>query len=190
MVFNLKLSIKDVILISLFSALMVVGAYIRIPLPPPFLPVTFQAFFCAYAGLILGSRLGALSQFIYVFLGLVGFPIFSEGSGISYILSPSFGFLIGFILAAYIIGKISELPGHIGLKRSLLSVLSGLLIIYIIGSVYMFLILKFYMNSPRVDIGFVITANLPYMVKDLILYVIVALSVRSVLPVLKKAGLI
>jgi biotin transport system substrate-specific component len=53
---------------------------------------------------MLGSKLGALSQLIYVVLGLIGIPVFTKGGGLSYIFEPSFGYLIGFILAACIIG--------------------------------------------------------------------------------------
>jgi len=185
MVFKMKIGIKNIILVSLFSSLMVVGAYVRIPFP--LLPVTLQPFFCAFAGLILGSRLGAVSQIIYIFLGLVGLPVFAEGSGILYVLRPSFGFLLGFILGAYIIGEVSEILGTFSLKTSLISVLSGLISIYILGEIYMFIILRFYMDK-QISLGFVIAFNLPYMLKDLVLYIVVAISAGSILPALRKAG--
>ena len=102
----MKINTRDLILVSLFTALMVVGAFIKIPFP--LLPITLQPFFCAFAGLILGSRLGALSQIIYVVMGLVGLPVFTQGGGLIYVFVPSFGFLLGFILGAYVIGRISE----------------------------------------------------------------------------------
>jgi len=97
---------RDLILVALFAALTAVGAFIKIPIP--YVPFTLQYFFCALAGIILGSKLGALSQIIYVAVGLVGAPVFTDGGGITYIFKPTFGYLIGFIVAAYVIGKIRE----------------------------------------------------------------------------------
>ena len=57
---------------------------------------------------MLGSRLGALSQLVYVVLGLIGIPVFTAGGGISYIFKPTFGYLLGYIIGAYVIGKIAE----------------------------------------------------------------------------------
>ena len=50
------------------------------------------------AGLLLGARLGALSQALYVGLGLVGLPIFAAGGGFSYVFNPTFGFLLGLVI--------------------------------------------------------------------------------------------
>ena len=97
---------KNLILVSLFAALTAVGAFIRIPIP--FVPFTLQYLFCAFAGILLGPKLGALSQIIYVGMGLIGIPVFTEGGGIAYVFKPTFGYLIGFIVAAYVIGKIAE----------------------------------------------------------------------------------
>ena len=60
------------------------------------------------AGLLLGARLGALSQALYVGLGLVGLPIFAAGGGFSYVFNPTFGFLLGLIPAAWVIGRLAE----------------------------------------------------------------------------------
>jgi biotin transport system substrate-specific component len=183
----MKIHTKDLILVALFTSLMVVGAFIKIPFP--LLPITLQPFFCAFAGLILGSRLGALSQALYVVMGLVGLPVFSSGGGLTYIFMPSFGFLLGFIISAFVIGKISESFNKITLKNALLSVTSGFLVIYAIGIPYMFLILKFYLNKPSITFWYIITTNFPYMIKDLILFLIVAYASVAILPVIKKTSL-
>lgn len=180
----MKIKTSEMILVSLFTALMAVGAFVRIPFPV--LPITLQPFFCALAGIILGSRLGTLSQLVYVILGLVGTPIFSKGGGITYIFEPSFGFLLGFIAGAYVIGRVSEILKEINLKNTVISVMSGLAAIYTAGIPYMFLILRFYMNKPKITFWYVLATNFPYMIKDLVLYVIIAATAASVLPVLKK----
>ena len=64
---------------SLFTALIAVGAFIKIPIPV--VPFTLQFLFTTLAGLLLGSKMGAVSVIAYMVLGLVGLPIFSEGGG-------------------------------------------------------------------------------------------------------------
>ena len=70
---------RNLILTALFAALTAIGAFIRIPFA--FSSITLQFFFTAMAGLLLGAKLGALSQLLYVVLGLVGVPIFAAGGG-------------------------------------------------------------------------------------------------------------
>lgn len=182
----MKISTKDMILVALFSALMAVGAFIKIPFP--FVPLTFQPFFCAFAGLMLGSRLGTLSMAIYVALGLAGVPIFTQGGGPMYVLKPSFGYLIGFIAGAYIIGKVFEILREINIKNALVSVMSGLLVIYLIGIPYMYLILKFYLNKPDITMWGTIISLISFIIKDMVLYIIVAITSCTIIPVLKRSG--
>lgn len=184
----MKMKTRDMILVALFAALMVVGAFIKIPLPV--VTLTFQPFFCALAGIILGSRLGALSQFVYMLLGLVGVPVFSQGGGPMYALKPSFGYIIGFVAAAYIIGRVSEALKEMNLKNTLISVLSGLIVIYLIGVPYMYLIVNFYVKKPMTLWAALAAGFFPFIVKDLVLYVVVAVIACQVVPVLRKAGLI
>ena len=90
------------------------------------------------SGLLLGPKLGALSQLVYVLLGLSGVRIFAGFSGgPQTIFKPSFGFLIGFIFAAYIVGKITNNRSKINFRRVLLATLTGtFVIIFIWCSIY------------------------------------------------------
>ena len=87
----MKNKVNDLVMISLFAALTAVGAFIKIPIPH--VPLTLQTLMVMFAGLILGSRRGALSQLLYLVIGLLGIPIFAQGGGPGYVLQPSFGFL-------------------------------------------------------------------------------------------------
>lgn len=170
-----KSSVKKMILVALFSALMVVGAYIKIP--NPFFPVlfTFQGVFCAYAGLLLGANLGAAAIAVYICMGLAGLPVFSVPAGPQYIFNPTFGFLLGFLSAAWIIGKISGQRKQITYLKAFAASFSGLFFIYAIGTGYMYLIYHFYNKSP---VGFWALASgmALYFVKDFILFLFVAVS--------------
>ena len=86
---------RSLLLAALFAALTAVGAFLRIPVGP--ISFTLQVFFTCTAGLLLGPWYGAASQAVYVLLGLIGVPIFTEGGGLMYVAKPSFGFLLGLI---------------------------------------------------------------------------------------------
>ena len=95
----------NLILCSLFTALIAVGAFIKVPVPV--VPFTLQFLFTTLAGLLLGSKKGAISVVAYMILGLAGLPIFSEGGGFWYVIKPSFGYIIGFCIGTYVTGLIA-----------------------------------------------------------------------------------
>ena len=127
-----KITIHQMTLVSLFAALTAVGAFISIPIG--LIPISLQNLFTLLAGMVLGSKLGALSQLIYVLLGTVGLPIFSGYRGGPGVLAgPTGGFLIGFILSAYVIGKLTEKLTNVKIWSCIAIGLLGVFIIYITG---------------------------------------------------------
>ncbi|WP_272507463.1 biotin transporter BioY [Clostridium aestuarii] len=178
---------KELTLVSLFAALMVVGAYVSIP--TPWVPLTFQPFFCCFAGVLLGSRLGALSQIVYILIGLCGVPVFQGGkAGPSVIVSTTFGYLIGFVISAYVIGQITE-TRKASIKNLSLGVLIGLAIIYIFGVAYLYVIVNFYIAKPMSIIKAIQAGFIPFIIKDLVLSGIVVTASYKIIPALNKAGL-
>ena len=133
---------KNMILVALFAALTAVGAFIRIPMGIS--TITLQFLFTALAGVLLGRELGALSQAIYVALGIVGVPVFASGGGFQYVFNPTFGFLLGLIPAAWVIGKLSE-NAHAP-KRVAIACLAGLAVLYLIGVPYMGIVCNAYLG--------------------------------------------
>jgi len=133
-------------MVPLFAALTAVGAFIKIPIP--YVPLTLQTLMVMFAGLLLGSRMGALSQVLYLAIGLSGLPIFAQGGGPGYILQPSFGFLAGFIAGAYVIGKVVENQQRLSLLRTLAALLLGQAVIYFFGIAYLHFNLNFILHKP------------------------------------------
>jgi len=136
-----KTSIKGIVYAALFGALTAAGAFIVIPLPP--VPITAQTFFLNVAAVLLGGSLGAASQFIYVMLGIVGIPVFAGGkAGLGVIFGPTGGYLLGFIIAAFVIGIINQMKKSAGIFWHIFSMLIGMLIIYFLGSLQLSLVAK------------------------------------------------
>lgn len=142
---KMKLTTKDLVLIPLFSALVAVGAFLKIPIGV--IPVSLQFVFVMLAAFILGAKRGSLAVLIYVLLGLAGLPIFTGGGGPQYILSPSFGYLLGMILAAFVTGTIAEKTRRRTLWQNFLAAFLGLLIVYALGVAWLYLIKNIYLGG-------------------------------------------
>ncbi|MDD4573184.1 MAG: biotin transporter BioY [Sphaerochaeta sp.] len=93
---------RKTVLTALFASLIIVGAYIRFPLPP--VPITLQTLFVISAALLGGTAIGIGSVSIYLLLGAVGLPVFTAGGGLGILLGPTGGFLFGLLPAALLAG--------------------------------------------------------------------------------------
>ncbi len=135
---------------AMFVALTAIGANMTSIVP--FLavggvPITLQTFFAVLAGLVLGSRLGAFSMFVYMMLGLVGAPIFAQfKGGVGMVLSPTFGFILSFILVAYIAGKIREF--NFSLPAYIIAALAAMTINYAFGTNWMYVAYQLWFDAP------------------------------------------
>ena len=141
-----KIATKDMIMCALFTALIAVGAFIKVPVPV--VPFTLQFLFTMLAGLIMGGRLGAVSVGLYAMLGLAGLPIFAEGGGIWYVMKPSFGYIIGFALGSLVTGMMVEKLEKLTTGRLLAACFTGLAIVYACGMIYYYIICNFVIGTP------------------------------------------
>jgi biotin transport system substrate-specific component len=114
-----------------FALLTWAGARLSIPVPGALVPGTLQLVPVLLAGLILGARAGSLSQLSYLGMGMAGLPVFAlPGSGPAYLLGPTGGFLIGFLLAPWVVGRLAA--GR-GLAGRFLATLAGAAVVHLCG---------------------------------------------------------
>ena len=175
---------KDMILTALFAALTAAGAFIRIPLGVS--TITLQLLFTALAGVLLGARLGALSQTVYVLLGLAGLPIFASGGGFQYVLNPTFGFVFGLIPAAYIIGGLTA--GNISSKRVAFACLAGFAVLYLIGVPYMGVVCNAYLGKGLTFWQILKSGMLIYLPGDCLKIAVCAVLAPQLTRALARAG--
>ena len=112
---------RTMVLCAMFVVLIAAGAWIKIPVPV--VPFTLQYLFTMLAGIL------------YLALGLAGLPIFAQGGGLSYLLQPSFGYLIGFAAGAFVTGTMAR-SGPVTFRRLLAANLVGLGVVYLFGMLY------------------------------------------------------
>lgn len=139
------LSVRDMVLCALFSALIAAGAFIRIPLP--YVPFTLQFLFTNLAGLLLGGKRGLVSVTLYIAVGLAGVPVFTQGGGPGYVLQPSFGYIMGFALGTWLAGRIAE-RGEGSVKADILAGLANFAAVFALGLTHLYLITNFYLEKP------------------------------------------
>lgn len=137
---------RRAVLVALFAVLTAVGAFVRVPLPG--IPFTLQVPAVLLAGVALGPWLGAASQLAYLAVGLVGLPVFATGGGPGYVLTPTFGFLVGFVVAAPVVGLVAGDPSRSSTPRVALALALGILAIYCVGVPWFAWNLAFYQNKP------------------------------------------
>ena len=154
-----NLSLRGMILASMFGAATAAGAYIMIPLP--LVPITLQTLFLNLAAALLGGRLGALSQVVYVLIGIIGLPVFAGGkAGFGVVLGPTGGYLIGFIAAGYVVGKLSELKDNPGFIWTACAMLIGMIVIYGCGITQLSIV-------ARLSVGKAVAVGaLPFLIGD------------------------
>jgi len=117
------------------------GAKVAVPLPGTPVPATLQTLPVLLAGLLLGSRIGALSQVVYLTLGLAGLPVFAlPGAGPAYLLGPTGGYLLGFVAAAWITGALAPPSPGRGLLRRFAAVIVGIAAIHAAGVLWLALL--------------------------------------------------
>lgn len=170
-----KMSVRGMAYAAIFGAATAVGAYIIIPFPV--VPITLQTLFVALAACLLGGRLGALSQFIYVLLGIIGLPVFSGGkAGLGVLAGPTGGYLIGFIAGAYVTGKLVEIRKEASIYWTAFSIAVGFLVIYTLGVIQLSFLAELGLKKA-ISVGVI-----PFLIGDclkIILASIVVIKIRD-----------
>ncbi|PKN71155.1 MAG: BioY family transporter [Deltaproteobacteria bacterium HGW-Deltaproteobacteria-12] len=167
-----KRSLRGMAYASMLGALTAIGAYIIIPLPP--IPVTLQTLFVSLAGALLGGYLGALSQVVYILLGVIGLPVFAGGkAGFGVLIGPTGGYLIGFVIGAFIIGKLTAMRRAPGLLWLMGSMTAGITMVYTLG------ILQLMVVAKLTFVQAVWVGLLPPLPGDMIKIVVAALICRQ-----------
>mgnify|MGYP000005202965 FL=1 len=179
-----RIKSQEMAFTGLFAALIAAGAYMRIDIPVQPFPMhfTLQFFFVLLAGYVLGARRGAACVCVYLAVGLAGIPVFAAGGGPAYLIRPTFGFLIGFVAAAWITGKLCwKRPGG-GVAWRLFSAFWGMMAYYLCGMVYFYVISNYVIHMPVSWKLVVINCFLITVAEDFILCVMAAVVARRLMP--------
>lgn len=128
-----NLSLRDMMLVSMFTAILAVLAYVAVPLPFSPVPVTGQTFGIMLIGLLLGKKRGVMAVALMLLLGAVGVPVFSGGrAGLSILAGPTGGYLFSWLLSVVVVDALkSKIRGFKGAVAA--SFVGGVIVVYAIG---------------------------------------------------------
>ena len=164
---------QSVVYAGMFAALTAAGAFIAIPISV--VPFTLQNLFTTLAGLLLGARVGALSQTTYIPVGVAGLPVFAGGkAGLGVLLGPTGGYLIGFVLGAFTIGKLAEIRKHPSAWWLFASALLGHVVIYGAGVTWLSFIAHISVRKAA------IVGLLPFLPGDVLKCIVAAIVARKI----------
>ncbi len=190
---NKLINIRALTLIPLFTALTIVGAFFKIHTPWG-VPLSLQFFFALCSGMLLGPWMGAAAQLLYIALGLAGLPVFTGGGGIGYVLQPTFGFIIGFVLSSFTAGLLADkiISSSADKKRRWLMLflagVAAMVVCHLTGALHMFALRNFYLDKPITFAKVLLAASVPFLPTDTLWSAVAAgLAVRLSL-LRKNAG--
>lgn len=156
---RLNARVRDTILVLIGVLIVSVCAQVFVPTKP--VPFTGQTFGVLLVGGALGFRRGALSLALYLLLGAIGLPIFAQAkSGIDVVFGANGGYIVGFVVAAAVLGKLAELGWDRQISGSLAAMLIGTVLIYAVGLPWLGIVGRF---SLQDTIAFGLT---PFLVWD------------------------
>ena len=124
-------TISTIFLVIFGTVLLTISAKINIPLIP--VPTTFQTMVVAIIAAAFGWRIGVATVALYLAQGAMGLPVFALGGGSAYLMGPTGGFLLGFLPAAYIIGKLADMGASKNFFSLFLAMIIGDIVIFAFG---------------------------------------------------------
>jgi biotin transport system substrate-specific component len=165
--------IRDLSLILTASLLLAALAQVEIPLPFTPVPITGQTFGVLLIGASLGSRRAAASILAYLAEGALGLPFFAGGAGgLSVLTGATAGYLVGFVAAAYVVGRLAERGLERSFRTSLVPFLIGTVVIYAFGVAWLSTILGSISEAIRFGI-------LPFVFGDAVKLVVASLALPA-----------
>ncbi len=135
----------EVILVLTGTALLALSAKVQIAMWP--VPVTGQTFAVLLVGALFGAKRGTATVLVYISEGALGLPVFAGPvAGLAYMSGPTGGYLIGFIAAAWIVGRLAERGWDRRFESTVAAMMLGTIVIFVCGLLW----LEFYVQSERV----------------------------------------
>ncbi|HHY34836.1 MAG TPA: biotin transporter BioY [Firmicutes bacterium] len=178
---------RSLVLAALCAALIGVLAQVAVPVPFSPVPFTGQMLGVFLTGAVLGRKLGVISVLTYVLLGVLGLPVFARGmSGVSVLLGPSGGYLVGFVAGVYVLGFVVErgTEGERGYLRSAAGMLLCLIITYLFGLVQLSLVMNLSFKEA------LLVGAVPFIPVDVVKALLAARLAVPVRKALRSAGML
>ena len=176
------------LLAGTFTALLIISSYIVIPIGP--VPHTLQPLVVMLSGFLLGAKWGPISVITWVLLGCLGLPVFNQGqAGAVMLVGPTGGFIVGFVVCSWIVGKLTENDLTAGFFKNFAYLALAMLICYAVGLIGFKLSFAYFLQKPMSWEKSMLLAIAPFLPFDIIKAAIAAYVGAKVRKALLSAGL-
>jgi biotin transport system substrate-specific component len=180
MIQNYRSPLRAMVFSALFTTLIIVGSYISIPLPFSPIPIVLSDFFVMLAGLLLGASWGMASVGLFLLAGLIGLPVFAGGkAGLAVFFGPTGGYLIGYLLGAFVIGYISNLGKRRSVIKEFIALILGNLLFFATGVPWLKVFLKLTWDKS------ILLGLLPFVIGNIIKIIAAVILSRFLRAILK-----
>lgn len=179
-------AIKNIAFVILGSILLTISAKVQIPFIG--VPATFQTLVVALLSAAFGWRLGVATVAFYLMQGIMGLPVFATGGGVAYLFGPTGGFLLGFLPAAFVIGKLANMGYSKKFFPTFASMVLGTSIIFAFGFAWLVALSGsvVWLDQSNVIASAFAIAIKPFIIWDILKMALAAMSVVGILKLLKK----
>lgn len=179
---NTKSALLNLVYISMFTALIAVCSQISLPLGP--VPFTLQTLAVFVAAGMLSWKRGTISVLVYILIGLLGLPVFAGFSGgIGSVVTPAFGYIVGFILTAIVVGLSKKFFGT-KLVPMIISMVIGLILCYAVGTVWFMVVYN--ITGQYIDLGLALAwCVIPFIIPDACKIAVAAVLVNRLSKIVK-----
>ena len=171
---------RNVVIVFAGSLLLTLSAKLSIPFIP--VPMTLQSLVVLCLGMLLGPRLGTAAVLAYLAQGAMGLPVFAgtpeKGIGLAYMLQHTGGYLVGFVVAAYTVGKLAQRHWDRSMLTTIAAMLIGNAIISVFGLLWLGTLIGW--DKPVLALGLT-----PFLLGDLAKVLIAAALLPSLWKLIK-----
>lgn len=177
-----KTALLDLVFIAMFTALISVCSQISIPLGP--VPFTLQTMAVYITAAMLGWKRGTISILLYLLIGLIGVPVFAGFSGgFASVVSPAFGYIIGFILTIIVVGLSTKFFGYKSIPL-IVSMVIGTLLCYAVGTIWFMVVYN--LTGQYIDLGLALSwCVVPFIIPDMAKIVVATILVNRLGKIVK-----
>lgn len=171
----LSQTVYKLVVITLANIFLILSSKINFVLPFTPVPFTMQTFTALFLSMLLGRKI-VYALLLYIFEGMLGLPVFAKGGGVLYLLGPTGGYILGFLVAGYLCGKLAEEGFDKNFIKTLFAMFVGHLIIYFFGVLWLLRFFNFNLYKT-VTVGVI-----PFVISDFLKIIVASI----VLPVCYK----
>ncbi len=176
---------KDMTLIAIMIGILIICSQLALPIGP--VPITLQTLAVFVIGYLLTPKNAVMATLLYLVLGLIGFPIFSNFTGgLQAFLLPSFGFALAFIPATYLQAKYLNKHSRFNVRNLAIAGLINTVVTYGIGLTYMTFILNIYLESQLSFMGILFAGFIPFIPGDIIKLTLAITLAKRLYPILHR----